>query len=262
MKKIILLVCITILIFMTIQNWGALQKSADDDETIEEAINRLIAVHEGDSNSHLGEGESMQNHKSADVIDHPAQSLVPDKFSNKQSFLNLPVIPLFTDNIDNCLSYVASPFAHLYQDTGYSSAGTYNIADFMPADLGYVGGDVDFDFMLLGYGGSGTWSHEFSFGFGKIQIKNGYYRIGYYTTSWQYSDWISHSVAYPLRFRFEYNSTTNYLYVFLKDVQVFSVSYTMALEDDEFLVFATIDRKTSSYSDFFIGNLNVWFDGI
>lgn len=66
---------------MVVQNWGALQKSADDDETIEEAITRLIAVHEGDSTSHLGEGESLEAHKTADVIDHPASSVFDDKMA-------------------------------------------------------------------------------------------------------------------------------------------------------------------------------------
>lgn len=66
---------------MSIQSWGGLQKSADDDETIEEAINRLISVHEGDSEAHLGVGESLQTHKAEDVIDHPASSVLRDKIA-------------------------------------------------------------------------------------------------------------------------------------------------------------------------------------
>ena len=65
--------------FMGLQNWGGLQKSATDDETIEEAINRLIAVHLADESAHLGASESLQTHKSASVIDHPADSVVTDK---------------------------------------------------------------------------------------------------------------------------------------------------------------------------------------
>jgi hypothetical protein len=66
---------------MGLENWSGLQKSTTDDETIEQAIARLIAVHEADANSHLGTGESMQNHKNADIIDHPAYSVVRDKVS-------------------------------------------------------------------------------------------------------------------------------------------------------------------------------------
>lgn len=87
MKKYVIVILIVGLFFMAIQNWGALQKSADDDETIEQAIARLIAVHEGDAESHLGEGESLAAHKAADVIDHPAYSVVRDKVSfNRRIF--------------------------------------------------------------------------------------------------------------------------------------------------------------------------------
>ncbi len=64
---------------MGIQSWGSLQKSTEDDETIEQAIARLIAEHESDSESHLGVGESLEAHKTANVIDHPADSVVSDK---------------------------------------------------------------------------------------------------------------------------------------------------------------------------------------
>lgn len=67
--------------FKTISVWGLLPKSAIDDETIEEAINRLIAVHEADSTSHLGAGESLESHKSSDVIDHLVGSVVNDKYT-------------------------------------------------------------------------------------------------------------------------------------------------------------------------------------
>lgn len=70
---------------MTLPLWGQLEKSQDDNETIEEAIARLIAEHESDPEAHLGEGESLEAHKTEEVVDHPPFSLVPDKYS--------PVIP-------------------------------------------------------------------------------------------------------------------------------------------------------------------------
>jgi hypothetical protein len=59
--------------------WGQLEKAQDDDETIEEAIARLIGVHEASAESHLGEGESLEAHKADDVLDHPAGSVLADK---------------------------------------------------------------------------------------------------------------------------------------------------------------------------------------
>lgn len=59
--------------------WGSLQKAQDDPETIEEAIARLIGEHESDPEAHLGEGESLEQHKTEGMIDHPAGSVATDK---------------------------------------------------------------------------------------------------------------------------------------------------------------------------------------
>jgi hypothetical protein len=66
---------------MAVVNWGSLHKSQVDDETIEEAIARLIAAHEADETSHLGAGESLQSHKASDIIDHAALSIIEDKIA-------------------------------------------------------------------------------------------------------------------------------------------------------------------------------------
>ena len=76
--------------FKTISVWGLLAKSAIDDETIEEAINRLIAVHEADATAHVGAGESLESHKNSDVIDHVIGSVVADK-------LTMSEIDVYTD---------------------------------------------------------------------------------------------------------------------------------------------------------------------
>lgn len=64
--------------------WGLLAKSMVDNETVEEAIDRLIAVHESDPEAHLGAGESLEQHKAEDVIDHPAGSVLADKWTNSE----------------------------------------------------------------------------------------------------------------------------------------------------------------------------------
>jgi len=64
-------------------NWYLLPKSQVDNETIEEAIARLIAEHEADEESHLGTGESLQSHKAAEIIDHLASSIVEDKLRDE-----------------------------------------------------------------------------------------------------------------------------------------------------------------------------------
>lgn len=64
--------------------WGLVQKSAVDPETIEQAIARLITAHENDASAHLGAGESLEAHKSADIIDHPASSVLGDKATTSE----------------------------------------------------------------------------------------------------------------------------------------------------------------------------------
>lgn len=64
---------------MGILNWGMLPKSQVDDETIEEAINRIVQAHDDDEESHLDVGQSLQSHKASEIIDHLAESIVTDK---------------------------------------------------------------------------------------------------------------------------------------------------------------------------------------
>jgi hypothetical protein len=66
---------------MTLPLWGSLQKAQDDSETIEDAITRLIVEHESDPTAHLGTGESLEQHKSESIVDHPQGSILPDKIS-------------------------------------------------------------------------------------------------------------------------------------------------------------------------------------
>lgn len=66
--------------------WGMLAKSAVDNETVEEAVARLIAVHEADETAHLGTGESLETHKSSDIIDHLQSSIIMDKNNAKEDY--------------------------------------------------------------------------------------------------------------------------------------------------------------------------------
>jgi hypothetical protein len=69
---------------MSIETWGLMPKSQIDAETPEEAIVRLIAEHEADPEAHTGANESLAAHRANEVIDHPAASIVGDKFAESQ----------------------------------------------------------------------------------------------------------------------------------------------------------------------------------
>jgi len=64
---------------MPLPTWGNLEKSQEDKEKIEEAIQRLINEHNNDPNAHLGEGQSLYNHKVSEIIDHVVASIIADK---------------------------------------------------------------------------------------------------------------------------------------------------------------------------------------
>lgn len=66
------------------ENWGLLQKSQVDPETIEQAIARLIEAHNADETAHLGVGQSLQSHAASEVIDHLADSIISDKILREQ----------------------------------------------------------------------------------------------------------------------------------------------------------------------------------
>ena len=67
-----------------LENWGQMTKAQDDSQTINEAINAAILAHEEDPESHMGAGESIENHRVNEVIDHLAGSVVAGKVSSLQ----------------------------------------------------------------------------------------------------------------------------------------------------------------------------------
>lgn len=62
--------------------WGQLPKSQIDPEKIEEAIARMIKAHNDDPAAHTEAGQSLYNHKVAEVIQHAVASIVADKIKN------------------------------------------------------------------------------------------------------------------------------------------------------------------------------------
>lgn len=129
---------------MSTVNWGMLAKSAVDNETVEGAINRLIAVHEADPDSHLGVGESLQSHKASVIIDHAAASIIGDKikdwevikvsgnfirsdyhwftlFESVDGFLKAGTVTAAEDFVDIGTSPVAFNLARLRKTATYSN---------------------------------------------------------------------------------------------------------------------------------------------
>lgn len=96
---------------MTLPLWGLQEKSQDDPQTIEEAIAEAIAEHEADPEAHLGAGESLEQHKTEGMIDHPAGSVAVDKFAQAR------VLITAFESIDGWLDFVTGS-GQLIQEFG------------------------------------------------------------------------------------------------------------------------------------------------
>lgn len=59
--------------------WAGLERATNDPTTIDQAIAEGMAAHNADPEAHLGDGESLQSHRAAEIIDHLAESVVNDK---------------------------------------------------------------------------------------------------------------------------------------------------------------------------------------
>ncbi|MES2382885.1 MAG: hypothetical protein V4538_17690 [Bacteroidota bacterium] len=242
--------------------WGMLPKSQVDPQLIEERIAQMISEHESDPEAHLGVGESLEQHKTNEIIDHPAQSIVADKFSSSASFVFIPVLPYQVGRIDNCDGSEATPYLIIEQQSPFSGDGTYQFSDFNPYDSGYADGESVVDFILMSGGSSGSWEGLFTFGWGRIETKEGFYRIGYFSGTWQYTSWTAINLDYGKRFRFHYDANAGTIQVFVSGVEVLNTSYSIDIEDDETSIYSQINRGSSSTANIGIANLNVYFEGL
>jgi len=132
---------------MPLPNWGPLEKSQDDSEKIEEAINRLIAAHNDNPDAHTGEGQSLQSHKTSEIIDHAVKSIIADKIGEFEVLLSKITFDKFYytnhwDDIGNWAQYgvgtITNGPGYLYLESGSGANGTKRILannDLTPADF-------------------------------------------------------------------------------------------------------------------------------
>lgn len=68
--------------------WGNLAKTNSDNTLIDEAIAAAVTSHNNDPDSHLADGQALQSHRAAAIIDHVAESVVNDKIkANARTYL-------------------------------------------------------------------------------------------------------------------------------------------------------------------------------
>jgi len=173
---------------MSVITWGLLAKSQIDNETIEEAIARLIAVHNEDETAHLGSGQSLQSHKASEIIDHVVASIVADKIKNGEitrSHLSPDAVVLLTENFDkgNIIDFVdfssstsgsgyinkTFRISHVKTGTTQNSVAKIYTLFGISGDMWYPTGNLEFAFF---YRIGEYWGYEVQPG-GEIYLKFG-----------------------------------------------------------------------------------------
>jgi hypothetical protein len=149
---------------MSIDTWGMLPKSQEDNETIEEAINRIVAEHEADPEAHTGENESLAAHREFETLDHKAGSVLADKLTDKEMMWesNLSDYALWTSfDIDN-ENYPGIGIPYNADNHTYARM-TINLQSIVAYNLPLT---IDYYFQAYGFGENPPGSSVFDFGFG------------------------------------------------------------------------------------------------
>lgn len=129
-----------IVVYMGLFTWSELPKDQSNPQLISEAITEAINNHEADPQAHLGAGESLEQHKSNEVIDHPAFSILGDKNALDRFVVDVPFTNL--DLFDHGSNVEIQGY-----NTFYYYASGLNHTEWLNGYLGdtYLGAQYEFD---------------------------------------------------------------------------------------------------------------------
>lgn len=133
---------------MSIDTWGMLPKSGTDAQTIAEAIVEAVSAHNDDNTSHLDDGQSLQEHHSAEVIDHPAGSILADKISNTEMMFFFPFESF--DNYDVSVTGVQKYLTGVRFDTSATSNTERYLRAHVGSGFAHVDSNLELTFQFRG----------------------------------------------------------------------------------------------------------------
>lgn len=143
--------------------WFNLPKAQDDPETIEEAIQRIVAEHNSAPEAHTGLGEALDVHRKNGILDHPAQSVVGDKtpFSEYQIYDGASTNEAWSVEAGTALSVAGHDiWASLFSQTSMSAVFGHRYA----TGNNYPDADLIIQFSLT-LGGMNNSNGQFKFAF-------------------------------------------------------------------------------------------------
>ncbi len=152
---------------MSIETWSGLQRSATDPETIEQAIARLIQAHDDDTTAHVDTGQSLDLHKTATIIDHPAGSVVADKFNAGDVTINTQFDSLDSWSITGDVAILDHNGIGLSVDRGTTNTSRLHSAMYVPNYIFDDAYDMQFETLM-------TWQGSNSHIHGWFGFLNGY----------------------------------------------------------------------------------------
>ena len=210
--------------------WGELNKAQDDPQKIIEAVEALIQAHNDDPEAHGQEDQALERHRTNEIIDHPAESIVPDKLSSKYSIFSVPIKNFqlgslfdgfWTEQVGGGGEIEWDNYGDILSGVSMNAVGDDVFAElsgFMPANLDRL--QYQTSFMLDIFGGvlfDGASGQHAYFGMFSIitEEKQGAYfefkenavrAVWYRDGSFVYSDWLTVSTYdrwYHMRFAWD-----------------------------------------------------------
>jgi len=139
-----------IIFYMGIFTWGSAPKDQTNPQLITEAITAGIVAHEADPTAHLGAGESLEQHKSNEVLDHLAGSVKNDKTSFNNfiydlKFSDYAIWSKYKNGADYSFhTYLSGIYFETYPSTAsaYNRLYKYHINNFAQNSSFYISANI------------------------------------------------------------------------------------------------------------------------
>ena len=154
--------------------WSNLPKSQTDNETIEQAIMRIVAQHETDNTSHMGIGESIDVHRKELVLDHAVGSVLLDKETMSEIKFYTTFESLDMWDITGDVTIASNIGAVLYLEHPFTTLSGLGVQPQIPINFRNTNKDMLFqcllrtDFDIYNYNG------YFGFLFGNTSTSEGF----------------------------------------------------------------------------------------
>lgn len=243
---------------MSVETWGEMPKSQIDNEKPEEMVARLIAVHEADPTAHAGDNESIDVHRKNTVIDHPASSIVPDKFSNNQPTMQNFFTSVTAYTYHGSVSQTGLGYVWLHTTNGSPAVSDIQIPlTFLDNKL-YPDNDIIIDFVMRLVKGGSVYSCDItigdsSCGFGFKIDQNGIKCFINVDDTQVISSYISYTTGTAHSFRIFVSNVDGAIYFYIDGVQVYSTAlfgFGTQIFDSSLYVSTTSGNPASSSVQF------------